>query len=119
LITLPYCRDSKITLYRDASSLYNALSTAQDHYLLEYLVDISKLYFLPGLALKIFRLHFMPEGLNAIPSLDKNPDIFIRKGYLGGGVHLFKEHGKQIHYYDVNSLYPFAQCNALPFQNLG
>jgi hypothetical protein len=104
---------------QDAVSLYQALTEAQDHYLLEYQTDIIRLYSLPGLALKIFRMHFMPEGINAIPSLDKNPDLFIRKGYFGGGVHLFKEYGGQVYYYDVNSLYPHAQCNPMPFRNLG
>jgi len=61
----------------------------------------------------------MPEGVNSIPSTDKTPNIFIRKGYFGGGVHLFKEYGKQVYHYDVNSLYPFAQCNPMPFKNLG
>jgi hypothetical protein len=103
----------------DSIVLYKALLKAQEHYIVEYLIDISRLYSLPGLALKIFRSHFMPEDIDAIPSLDKNPDIFIRRGYLGGGVHIFKEYGRQIYYYDVNSLYPYAQLNTMPFHNLG
>lgn len=103
----------------DSISLYRAILKAQEHYQIEYLIDICKLYSLPGLALKVFRMHFIPEEIDAIPSLDKNPDIFIRRGYFGGGVHLYKEHGKKVYYYDVNSLYPYAQCNPMPFKNLG
>lgn len=65
---------------QDSLSLYNALVKAQGHYMKEYQTDISRLYSLPGLALKIYRMHFMPEGISTIPSLDYNPDIFVRKG---------------------------------------
>lgn len=41
-------------------------------------------------------------------------DLFIRQGYYGGGTDVYKAYGEGLHYYDVNSLYPFAMLNAMP-----
>ena len=33
--------------------------------------------------------------------------IFIKKGYTGGAVDVYKPYGKYVYRYDVNSLYPY------------
>ncbi|XLR65359.1 hypothetical protein S83_016031, partial [Arachis hypogaea] len=35
-------------------------------------------------------------------------DTFIRRGYYGGHSDVYKPHGENLFYYDVNSLYPFV-----------
>ena len=38
-------------------------------------------------------------------------DRFIRGSYYGGAVDYYKAYGENLHYYDVNSLYPYAMLN--------
>ena len=42
-------------------------------------------------------------------------DTFIRDGYYGGGTDVYKAYGENVHYYDVNSLYPSAMMNPMPY----
>ncbi|KAK4380026.1 hypothetical protein RND71_001888 [Anisodus tanguticus] len=39
---------------------------------------------------------------------DPNEDRFIREGYYSGHVDTYIVVGEKLHYYDVNSLYPFV-----------
>jgi hypothetical protein len=63
------------------------------------------------LSLKIFRTNFQKE---IIPVLSQGEDAFIRPSYFGGATDYYKAYGKNLHYYDVTSLYPFAMCKPLP-----
>ncbi|KAF6175175.1 hypothetical protein GIB67_022856 [Kingdonia uniflora] len=38
----------------------------------------------------------------------RNKDEFFRSDYYGGHVDMYKPYGKNLYYYDVNSLYPFV-----------
>lgn len=38
---------------------------------------------------------------------------FIKLGYTGGAVDVYKPYGKNVHRYDVNSLYPSTMLNNL------
>ncbi len=104
---------------QDSIALHKAITVAQELYLEKYKIDIAKLYSLPNLALKIFRAHFMPKDIKGIPILKPNIDSFVRKGYIGGAVDIYKEHGVNIKHFDANSLYPYAQSKELPFECLG
>ena len=46
--------------------------------------------------------------------LKKHVDSFIRKSYFGGATDYYKAYGENLHYYDVNSLYPFAMLKPMP-----
>ena len=41
-------------------------------------------------------------------------DRFIRGSYYGGAVDYYKAYGENLHYYDVNSLYPYAMLKPMP-----
>lgn len=41
-------------------------------------------------------------------------DGFIRNAYFGGATDIYKAYGKDLHYYDVNSLYPHAMMKPMP-----
>jgi len=43
-------------------------------------------------------------------------DGFIRNAYYGGGTDVYKAYGQDLKYYDVNSLYPFAMKNPMPYE---
>ena len=41
-------------------------------------------------------------------------DGFIRNAYFGGATDIYKAYGENLHYYDVNSLYPHAMLKPMP-----
>jgi len=52
---------------------------------------------------------------NNIPLINKK-SVYndIKKSYYGGVTEVYKPHGKNLYYYDVNSLYPHSALNAMP-----
>jgi len=38
----------------------------------------------------------------------------IKKAYYGGKTEIYKPYGKNLYYYDVNSLYPYVSLNDMP-----
>lgn len=98
---------------QDSISLYNALSLAQDIYITEHGVDITTVLSTSTLSLKIFRLKYLKHN---IPTLKGSLDNLIRNGYFGGATDYYKALAYNIKYYDVNSLYPKAMSNPMPFE---
>ena len=98
---------------QDSIGLLEALLTAQKLYMEDFSIDITSILSTSTLSLKIFRAHFLDKE---IPILKGSVDEFIRKSYLGGGTDYYKAYGKNLYYYDVNSLYPFAMCKPMPFE---
>lgn len=96
---------------QDSRSLYNALVKAQNAYFDNFKVDITSIYSTSSLSLKIFRANFLKDD---IAILSNQTDKFVRKAYLGGSTDYYKEYAQNVHYYDVNSLYPFAMKMELP-----
>jgi len=92
---------------------------AQDYYQKTYEVDLSTAFSLSSLALKVYRTRFMPKELaydevrqklvevtKPLTTLSKFQDDLIRPSYAGGSASAFKPVGSDLHYYDINSLYP-------------
>jgi hypothetical protein len=88
----------------------------------EFQVDIHKSLTLPALAMRIYKIHFMPE--NSIYQLLGNVEAAIRESYTGGAVDVYIPHNRmsnffskikakfiKLYYYDVNSLYPSVMAN--------
>ena len=96
---------------QDSIALYNALVKAQELYHSKYQSYITNIVSLPALALKIFRMKFLNK---LIPILNGMTDRFIRGSYYGGAVDYYKAYGENLHYYDVNSLYPYAMLKPMP-----
>lgn len=103
----------------DSVSLLKALLVAQNQYFEEFNVDIAETYSTASLAMTIFRQKFFPKDIKAIPILSNNIDSFVRRAYLGGATDVYKRYAEKVYYYDVNSLYPFAQCKPVPFECKG
>jgi len=64
------------------------------------------------LSLKIYRTKFQEDPIFILPS---NIDNFIRNSYFGGGTDVYKAYAELVHYYDVNSLYPYAMLKPMPY----
>jgi len=100
----------------DSVSLLKALLVAQDQYFEEFSVDIINIYSTASLAMKVFRQRFFPSHISQIPILKGSVDAFVRQAYLGGATDVYKRYAENVHYYDVNSLYPYAQCKPMPLK---
>ena len=100
---------------QDSLSLLNALTKAQHLYFNDYKVDLATTLLrpAPSLSLKIFRTNFLDKD---IPILNKNEDNFIRDSYFGGATDYYKAHVKNAKFYDVNSLYPRAMLQPIPYK---
>ena len=97
---------------QDAIALYDSLKIAQSTYFDLFKVDVESVYSTATLALKIFRTKFLDKDIFILP---QHMDTFIREGYYGGGTDVYKAYGENVHYYDVNSLYPSAMLNPMPY----
>lgn len=66
---------------------------------------------LPSQSLQIYTEKFQDSSMMPLGEEDED---FIRKGYFGGRVEIFKMYGKNLNYYDVNSLYPYCMLQEMP-----
>jgi hypothetical protein len=98
---------------QDSISLFEALTKAQNLYLMNFNVDITTVLSTATLSLKIFRQKFLNVN---IPILKGLKDNFIRKGYFGGATDYYKAYEKNLYHYDINSLYPFAMLQPMPYE---
>ena len=100
---------------QDTYSLRSALIKARSVYAGDWDVDIIKNFSNSGLSLKIYRHKFMESCKDYISVLTKPQDAIVRKSYFGGATDYYKSYGENLHYYDVNSLYPHAMNKLMPY----
>jgi hypothetical protein len=88
--------DTKFKEYfeNDLKGLYEVLARSD---------DLTNSYTIASASMKIFLNKFY--SIKPSNNSFKIDDIF-RKGYYGGRVEIFKMYGENLHYYDINSLYP-------------
>jgi hypothetical protein len=98
---------------QDSIALYEALINAQELYFNKYGVDICDVVSTASLSFKIFRKDFLKKE---IPLLTNSEDNFVRDAYLGGATDFYMAEGENIYWYDVNSLYPYAMLEPVPYK---
>ncbi len=64
----------------------------------------------PSTAVKLFRRQYLKESY---PRAEETHE-FIREGYVGGRVEVFRKEGHGLRYYDINSSYPAAMLESMP-----
>lgn len=108
----------------DCKALYELLTKFNELVFDKFSINIHTVLTLPSLAMRIYKVHYMPE--NAIYKLYGRIEHAIRQSYTGGPVDVYIPHNKiggyfgkyfrKLYYYDVNSLYPFVMSKSpMPF----
>lgn len=95
-------------LRQDVALLAGIMLKAQSIFWTKYSIDTENVMTISALALKIFRQRYFDDKKTPIYIPTRNQDTFIRKGYYGGHVDVYKPGAERIYYYDVNSLYPYV-----------
>lgn len=100
----------------DISSLYECMVKASDHVFNKYCFNLSDIYSASSMAMKHFRTSYLDS--EGIPLLPKHMTDIISQSYYGGISQVYKTRGESLHYYDVNSLYPWAMTQDMPYEYL-
>ena len=88
------------------------LTKANKQVFLDYNIDMTKSVTISGLALRLFLKDFYKDN---IPDISKS-SIYkdIRQAYYGGITEVYRPYGRNLYYYDVNSLYPYVSLQDMP-----
>lgn len=99
-------------LINDLLSLHQILIKANKQVFLDYNADMTDSITISGLALRIFFKDFYRENIPNINKASLYKDI--KQAYYGGITEVYKPKGKNLFYYDVNSLYPSVALQDMP-----
>lgn len=100
-------------LEKDLYSLYEVIRKANQIIYLLFKVQMTDVLTISSLSLKIFmKNHYH----NAVIPLINNKKLYseIKNAYYGGITEVYKPYGENLHYYDVNSLYPSVALQDMP-----
>ncbi len=99
-------------LEKDLISLFDIMDQFKLRIFTKYYTHITRSLTISGLAMDIFLRRFYD---NNIPLINKK-SVYndIKKSYYGGVTEVYKPYGKNLYYYDVNSLYPHSALNPMP-----
>jgi DNA polymerase elongation subunit (family B) len=104
-ISDPKVRDELLSYnLSDCVLLYNVISKFATLIYELFQIDIHKYPTLTSISFAIYLKCFMAKENISITSLDMYNKI--KSGYIGGAVDVYRTKGKNVFYYDVNSLYP-------------
>lgn len=96
----------------DLISLYKVVDKFKDRIWINYHTHITNTLTISGLAMNIFLKKFYNNNIPLIT--DKSVFNNIKESYYGGMTEVYKPYGKNLYYYDVNSLYPYGALNDMP-----
>jgi DNA polymerase elongation subunit (family B) len=94
---LPYLKD-------DCRGLFEVVTKFEKRILEMFNTNLAKIVTIAQLAMVVYRKNYLPLEIPNYTSIESD----IRKSYFGGRTEIFKMHGENLNYYDVNSLYPFV-----------
>jgi hypothetical protein len=102
-------------LKADCVSLYQVIQAFGNIMFNDHKIDITTTPTLPSLAFKAYRTDYIKT--RNIPLIDEGLYNILVNAYYGGLVDHYIPYGKNLYYYDVNSLYPYAMTNPMPVGN--
>lgn len=98
-------------LRRDLLSLLEIMDLFNKYVTRMFDIQLTDCLTISRLSLNIFLKDYLSEY--KIPIIKGNIYEDIKKGYYGGVTEVYKPYGKNLYYYDVNSLYPFVSLNPM------
>lgn len=105
-------------LNRDLLSLLQVMNIFNKYVYQNFGVQMTDSLTISRLALNIFLKKYLispkMKKQSCLPIIKQNMYNDIRKAYFGGVTEVYIPYGKDLYYYDVNSLYPFAALNPMP-----
>lgn len=104
-------------LEKDISSLHECMISASKLVFEKYGINITDVYSTSSFAMKHFRTSYL--GQEGIPLVPKFLTEVISNAYFGAISQVYKPYGKNLYYYDINSLYPWAMTQDMPYEYLG
>jgi hypothetical protein len=96
-------------LRHDVLGLYEVLS---DFYSLPLTEGVGHKMTVASLSMSVFKLKYLQDTI--LYKVSEEKEEFIKNGYYGGRVEIFKAIATNVFEYDVNSMYPDAMRNLLP-----
>ena len=99
-------------LEHDLISLFKVMETFIKHIWLNYGIHVTNSYTISGISMNIFLKNFYNNNIPLINKKSVHNDI--RKSYYGGNTEVYKPYGRNLFYYDVNSLYPYSAFKSMP-----
>lgn len=103
-------------LEKDLISLYQVIDKLNSKVYIYYHTHLTNCLTISSLSMEIFLRRFYKN--NIIPLINKKSTYNnIKESYYGGITEVYIPYGKNLYYYDVNSLYPYSALNAMPGLN--
>lgn len=100
----------------DLIGLYFLLALLKEWTIKLYRLDITSCVSLAQFSYANYRLNFMSQTLYYLPSKWR----YRMQPFFGGTkIHIAKNRGINLYFYDVNSMYPYAMLKRLPNQYIG
>jgi hypothetical protein len=99
-------------LANDLNGLHQVLVKFSKHVFRTHKVDITDSLTIASMAMDIFHNKYYKDNIPLVQKASLYKDI--KKGYYGGMTEVYKPYGKNLFYYDVNSLYPFVALQDMP-----
>lgn len=100
-------------LSNDLNCLLQILNQFSSFIFIHFNVQMTEALTITRLALNIFKQKYFED--KNIPNINKLFLFnFIKEAYFGGITEVYKPHGTNLTYLDVNSLYPYVALNPMP-----
>ena len=100
-------------MINDLLSLFEVIRKCNRELFLTFDINFSDALTISGLAQRIFIQKYYEKPI--IPLINKDKiSVDLRISYYGGITEVYIPKGKNLFYYDVNSLYPFVALNDMP-----
>lgn len=96
-------------LTNDLNTHYEVMSKLNEALFLKDSLDLTKSLTVSGIALRLFMRNYYKNNIANISKHSMYTEL--KQGYYGGRTEIYRPHGYNLYYYDINSLYPHASLD--------